>query len=413
MSMNSSREISENRISPPLRMGRSVPAMIFFFAGVLVSASALVGCQTFKTTQSRREFVLENTWTRSTLNEEFLGYRRMNRMPPLLIDKMILQANAVDGLVAFDRTTGKQLWRMNLAGGAEGGVQVVGERVFFGSSNGRFYCLQLGNGREVWSVPVRAETLAPPSVEKGVVYFQSGAEIVYALDAQTGKQLWSYNRQVTANLSIRATTRPVVAGETLLVGFSDGYLVALRKRDGGVLWERKLGKSNRFQDVDSTPVVSGNSIFVSSFDAALYSLNLEDGKINWVVDEGGYVPVTVGSGNFSDRLFYSTATGKILTIDKQSGKALQTIALKKGIATQPALYKNYLIYGESEGDLVVADLQGGRPLARFSPGDGLVSRPSIREDSGEIYFISNAANLYALRIGYRRINDRLPWSQNF
>lgn len=374
-----------------------------------IMSQILVGCQSWRSANQRRVFVLENSWARMTTKEEFLGFRRMNRMAPIVLDKLVIQANSIDGLVAYERANGSEVWRLDLKNGVEGGAQAVGNRLYFGASDGQFYCVSLTDGKVLWSIPVRAETLAQPSVNGGIVYFQSGADVVYAVDAQTGKQLWLYNRQVTGSLSIRATTRPIIAGEMLLAGFSDGFIVALRKRDGGLLWERKLGKGNRFRDVDSTPVVEGKSIFVSSFDSSLYSLNTDSGEINWTIEDGGYVPVTLGRDLLSDRLFFSTSSGKILSVDKRTGKILNTIAIQRGIATQPSLYKNYLVYGESEGGLIVADALTGQQIGAFEPGLGLVARPTVIEATGDTFFISNSANLYSVRMGYRRLGERIPW----
>ncbi|MEK7357162.1 MAG: hypothetical protein AAB250_11985, partial [Bdellovibrionota bacterium] len=56
-----------------------------------------------------RALSIENRWTRSTLKAEFLGYRRLNRMAPLVLDKLVIQSNAVDGIVAYERSTGRQI----------------------------------------------------------------------------------------------------------------------------------------------------------------------------------------------------------------------------------------------------------------------------------------------------------------
>ena len=375
----------------------------------LLVAAALSGCAVFGGQTQKREFAIESAWTRATAKKDFLGFRRMNRMTPIVLDNLVIQANSIDGILAYDRKSGREQWRLDLVNGVEGGTQVVGDRLYFGASDGQFYCVNVLNGRVLWTFAVKAETLAPPTVEEGVVYFQNGADVVYALDAATGKQLWLYNRQVTASLSIRATTRPVVAGEQLIAGFADGFVVALKKRDGGLLWERKLGRGTRFRDVDTTPVVDGGITYVASYDAALYALKTETGEILWSVEDGAYAPVTLGRDRFADRLYYSTASGKILILDKRSGKQLGSIAVTKGIPTQVSLYKDFLIYGESEGSLVVANADNGSTVARFAPGHGLVSRPAVVDQTGEAFFISNDANLFALKMGYRRVGDRLPW----
>lgn len=388
-----------------------IPSFIFGLA--VIAIFSLTSCASFRESlrdaPKGRSFVIEGSWTRMTTGGEFFGFRRLNRMTPLVTDQVVVQANAIDGIVAYGRKDGVELWRMPLVNGVEGGAQIVGDRLYFGGSDGNFYAVNLNNGKTVWTFPVRAETLAAPTVEGGVVYFESGADVVYALDASTGKQLWLYNRQLTGNLSIRATTRPTVAGENLLVGFSDGFVVALRKRDGGLIWERKLGKSTRFKDVDATPVVDGKDVYVASFDAALYSLNIETGEVNWTLDDGAYVPVTLGAGRFSDRLFYSTANGKIFSVQKSTGRVLASIAVKKGIATQVSLYRGFIVYGESEGSLVVADAEKGQMVAKFDPGYGIVSKPTIIEGTGEAFFLSNGANLYALKMGFKRGVDLMPW----
>lgn len=384
------------------------------FVALFVS---MTGCSTFQSsvsetlgpTRQNREFVLENTWSRSTLKNEFFGFRRLNRMTPLILDTMVIQANAIDGIVAYDRASGSQLWRVDVENGVEGGAVASGDKLYFGSSDGQFYCVSLQNGKTVWSFPVRAETLAAPTIEGSVVYFQSGADVVYALDAVSGKQLWFYNRQVTTQLSIRATTRPVVSGENVYVGFSDGFIVALKKRDGSLGWERKIGKGNRFRDVDATPVIDGDSLYVASFDGSLNSLNTASGAVNWTVEQGAYVPVTIGKDANSDRLYYSTAGGEVLTLDKRSGKLLSSIKLKNGIATQVALYRGLMLYGESEGSLVVASAENGEVVSRFAPGVGIVATPAVSEATGEAYVASVGANLYAFKMGYKRVGDRLPW----
>ena len=387
---------------------KSVIALLF-----VSLAGCLIGCSTISSSLGRgredRKFVLENGWSRTTLKNEFFGFRRLNRMQPILLDTMVIESNAIDGIVAFERASGHQLWRINLENGVEGGAAVEGDKLFFGSSDGQFYCVNLANGKTVWTFPVRAETLAAPTVDHGIVYFQSGADVVFALDAKSGKQLWVYNRQVTTQLSIRSTTRPVVNGDMVYAGFSDGFLVALKRKEGTLLWEHKIGKGNRFRDVDATPVVDGDSMYVASFDGALVSMKTATGDVNWTIEQGAYVPVTLGTGTRTDRLYYSTADGQILVVDKRSGKILKTFKLQRGIATQVALYRGLILYGESDGALVVADADSGEAVSRFEPGNGIVATPTVNEVTGEAYVGSVGANLYAFRLGYRRLGDRLPW----
>ncbi len=352
-----------------------------------------------------RKFVIQNNWIRSTISKNYLGYRRMNRMSPLIYKNLLIQSNAIDGIVAFRKDTGSELWKFSVRNGIEAGAIVSGDKLYFGASDGNFYCLNPNTGKVVWSFATHVETLSLPTVENSIVYFETGAGVVFALDASSGKQLWLYNRGTTQSLTIRAGTQPVIDGDNLLVGFSDGFLVSLRKRDGILAWDKKLAHAGRFKDVDATPVIEGDIIYISSFDGALYALKRQNGEVIWQHDEGGYTSPLVTKEN----IFYSTTSGLIQSLDKTSGKVLWSTPVKKGIATQPNIYKGYLVYGESDAGLVVADARTGKTITRFEPGRGLVAQPSIDKETGDVFFVSNEANLYAMKLRFEKTTEKLPW----
>jgi hypothetical protein len=67
-----------------------------------------------------------------------------------------------------------------------------------------------------------------------------------------------------------------------------------------------------------------------------------------------------------------------------------------------------MVYGESEGELMVVDIETGKPVAYFDSGHGLVSRPAVIESTGEAFFISSSANIYAMKIGSMIPAYRVP-----
>lgn len=387
---------------------------ILCLAAGLAVMTLTTGCTTMRdrmVSQGTRELVLEPSFVRATPEKESFTYRRLNRMTPVLTDQYVIQGNSVDGIVVYNRSNGSELWRMNIENGVEGGVELSGETLFFGGGDGLLRSVSLKKGSLNWSVPMRAELLAPPTLENGVLFAQTGADVIYGLEAGTGKLMWTYNRQVTGNLSVRATTRPVVVGDLILAGFSDGYVAALRKRDGVLQWERKLGRGNRFRDVDSTATINGNRAYFASYDGQLVSLKIDSGEVNWQSELGGYLPVTLGTGTHSDRLYFSTADGRVVELDEATGKELRSLKVKRGIATQPLISKNLMIFGESDGAIRVVDVESFRTLAQYQTGDGLMSTPALDRPRSEIWFISSAANLYAMKLSYRRVAERFPWKK--
>lgn len=371
---------------------------------LLFTAALMCGCGSLGKSVPNT-FVVEKRWVRATAEKEYLGGRRVHRFSPILTEKTVVTANSIDGLVAYDRNTAHTRWRMPIKDGAEAGAQLAEEVLYFGAGDGQFYAVQVDTGQVLWSYPLKAEGIAKPLIRGGVVYVLGGNNVAHALNSKTGKLVWTYNRREASNISVRGGSQPAMAGDLILMGFSDGALVALNKTSGAIVWEVNLNRNKRFRDVDATPVVDGDTIYVSSYDGALYSVSRVDGKVNWTVDEGGYEEVLVSGNN----LYFSSSTGKTMALDKGSGKVLWSRDNPRGIATAPSLYKGVLMVGEMEGALRFMDARTGDFLAEFAPGRGVTSRVTVDSESGELYFMSTDANLFALRANWKKYAKDWPW----
>lgn len=362
------------------------------------------------TTPPPRKAVLEMRWIRSTLSTDYFGFRNDERTAPTLDGTYVYLGNSIDGVVALDRTSGQQAWHFPVRGGVDSGIAVEENRIYFGGSDGQFYCLQKLTGEPIWTFPTRAENLAPPLVKSGVVYFLAGNNVIYALDAKTGKQLWLYNRGEASQLSIKGGTKPAVSGNSVYVGFSDGYFVALNKSTGSLTWERRLSDNIKFTDIDASPVIEGNRIWVSSYDGALYSLSRTDGQIKWRTDAGGSVPVTI----VKDTLFYPSLDHKIYALDKMSGKQKWAKEFPEnfGIPTKIQPHKGLIFVGLSSGPLVALSEQNGKQKVSYDPGQGVFATPAIDKKKNLLYVFSNEANLHVLELKWTRPGPLWKWQVN-
>lgn len=364
-------------------------------------AGLSAGCSTFKSwlsqNQQRRTFQVRNVWTTQTTQAENLGFRKINRFTPLFYrskarGEMLIQANSMDGVNAYDKKTGRRLWRLDVLNGVESSATIKGSYLFFGASDGQFYCVDADNGQVVWTFPTRTENLSEPIVEDGLVFFLTGANSLYALEADTGKQAWLYARPETANISIRGGSKPAYRAGTLYVGFSDGAVVSLLAKSGQVKWEKQLNRNKKFRDMDTNPLVDGDVVYVLGFDDATYALRAATGDLVWRFEKGGY-------GGFlmvGDRLYFGSTTDELIALDKTTGRLVWSHPVKNGIATQPSMLKGVIVYGESLGSLRFLEANSGRELGHFEPGRGLLSPPAVDGVNNTVYFISNEANLYAI-----------------
>lgn len=376
--------------------------MRFIHLGLLLFS--LMGCTTIDRTleqwssknNNKREYEVKTAWVRQTTAKDNLGFRKINRMTPLLAGDLVIQGNGLDGIVAYSKESGQEKWRLPIANGVEPGATAIRDRLFVGASDGNFYSIEASTGKVQWTFATRSENLSTPLLEEGVVYFLAGNNVFYALDAANGKQLWLYSRQDTSQFSIRGGSQAAYNNGRLFVGFSDGSLVALDAKSGTSLWEVQLNRNKRFRDIDATPVIDGNQIYIAGYDDKLYCVSMDKGEILWRIDGGGYSAVTLTG----DKIIYPTTSGEVWALKKSNGDKVWSYKINEGIATQVKVFNGSLVFGESQGKLRFLEPGTGKELGAMEPGRGILSTPQVDELKNRVYFISGEANLFAVNAGW-------------
>ena len=116
-------------------------------------------------------------------------------------------------------------------------------------------------GDEIWSKPV---------LHNGRIFVTSLDGNLYALDQQTGAEIWRFN----SSRSLIST--PVVVGKLLLVGGFDDRLYAVDIATGKSRWQFKASNW-----VWGAPLVSGGYAYVGDFDGDVHAVDLQDGRALW------------------------------------------------------------------------------------------------------------------------------------
>ena len=374
-----------------------------FLVSITLSLLSSLGC-THKDVSTKRVFETKKLWVQRMTEKDNLGFRKINRMQPLIFKNLVVAANGIDGIGAYNRDTGSLKWRQQILNGAEPSAAIINDRLFVGASDGQFYSIQASDGKILWTFPTRTESLSEPLLAEGVLYLLTGNNTLYALDAATGKQLWLYSRQDPSSLSIRGGSKPALRNGTLYVGFSDGSIVALLASNGAVKWEKQLSRNKKFRDLDSDPLIENDYLYVLGFDDQIYCLRAGTGESVWRSDRGGYGSILLSG----DRLYFATTNGQFAALNKETGEKVWTYTLKEGIATSASLYNGLIIFGESQGSLRILDAANGKLISSFEPGRGILSPPRVDEKSNRVYFISNEANLYGMEIGWK-LPQQIPY----
>jgi outer membrane protein assembly factor BamB len=140
---------------------------------------------------------------------------------------------------AFEKKTGRVRWKLAEPGGVMADIRGDGHRLYAVTLEDRLVCLDSKTGKELWGVAsgfVNSEFWfnSAPAVGGGRVYFGGLNGKLQALDAESGRVLW------TNDLGARITTSVLRVGADLLVGTSRDRLYRIDSKTGRVSAELAL-----------------------------------------------------------------------------------------------------------------------------------------------------------------------------
>jgi len=104
--------------------------------------------------------------------------------------------------------------------------------VFFGSRDGKLYCLYANSGELKWKLETGKPVVSSPSVVGDYVYFGSDNGLVYCLEKLSGKLVWEYDTTIVAPDETRIVSSPAVANSKIYVGSSKFYFFCIGKAEG-------------------------------------------------------------------------------------------------------------------------------------------------------------------------------------
>ena len=111
---------------------------------------------------------------------------------------------------------------------------------------------------------------ATPIVVDGIMFFTSAWSRVFAIEAATGKQIWSFDPEVPGEWGRRACCDVVNRGVAVYkgrvyVGSLDGRLIALDAATGAKVWEKDtIIDRDRFYTITGAPRAANGKIFIGN-----------------------------------------------------------------------------------------------------------------------------------------------------
>jgi outer membrane protein assembly factor BamB len=318
----------------------------------------------------------------------------------LLLILTIIVLGGACGRANFDQDpfSGMALWEEN-----EDSV------LYVGSGEGRLLAISLPDEQLLWIYPETDQTplgpvYSPPAITTDLLYLATANDnrdienkkidrgVLYAFDHQECAKnpqrcidSWSFpDSRALGELGHEVGPLiggPVVEGETVVVGSSDGSMYAVSATDGTLAWEFPTGDK-----IWSTPTVVGGIVYFGSLDHTVYAVNLADGYPIWSYETGGAITGTplVLDG----RLYIGSFDGNLYILDTDTGSDVGVIPLGGWIWAGPTVdaTKKTVYITTMGGNLYALDRRGldrGQELEQWLPvpvSGPVLAPPSILND---------------------------------
>lgn len=304
---------------------------------------------------------------------------------PGIDESGIYVANRKGDVRRLDRDNGDVLWQQRLRKPVYAAVGVGEGLALVAMDDGTVHALDTADGSPRWEADIRRQISAIPVAGSGRVIVRTADGLVIGLDASDGSREWEVQRSVPG-LSLHGDSKPLISGDTVITGLSNGKIMANAVVNGRDFWETDIsfvGGTNELEqltDIDSPPVLAGAGLYAATYQGDVVAVDISSSSIRWRRSVSTRLPMDVNQ----DRVFVTGALGDVVVIDVGDGEVIwQQDAFRGRGMTNPLGFEGRVVVGDAEGYLHLLDGMDGSLLQSLRL-DRAALTALVRDGSGVI-----------------------------
>ncbi len=258
------------------------------------------------------------------------------------------ESGDVGYVLSLDAASGLKLWQFkfprvgsaydNLGGHVTSPVVAQG-LVLVGASRS-LYALDAETGRRVWTFEAQAPVASSAAVGGDTVYFADFTRL-YAVDLKTGEKRWDFEHG-----TVTLFFAPVIAGdEVIITSYDTAY--ALNRHTGELLWTRTIESEGIIPSA-----ASGDHVYVKSVNR-LYALDQATGEIVWSYGVGDFVSLPAVAGEQIYVVTRAGGSGQLRALRKSDGQEIWSAEEERLAPTAPVIAGGRVYVRTVDGDVLV------------------------------------------------------------
>ena len=207
---------------------------------------------------------------------------------------------------------------------------VDNDRIYFGTNNSRFYCVDLKTQENIWKIETRGPVMGSPAMNKNGIFFSDVKGWVYSIEVEEGTLVWE------KKLEGNSYSHPVIDESSLYICTTAGNLTALSQTDGAILWQYQTSGA-----LFSSPSLYQNMLYLGSNNNDVIAVRKDTGEEVWRFSTAGVVnTVPLAS---PDYLYVTSWDRNLYILNRFSGQLIYTFELRKTPKSSPIIYRDYLL----------------------------------------------------------------------
>lgn len=300
---------------------------------------------------------------------------------PAVSDNKVYFGSTDNKVYCLDAQSGSKIWEYETGNMVSSSPLVVDSNLYIGSNDGKLYCLDALTGAKIWDFETGDGVNSSAALYEGNLYFGSFDNKVYCIDAQTGDKKWDYETQADV------FSTPAVVDGTVYVGGVDYALYCLDAETGTLNWSYATEG-----DIPPSPAVGGGRVYFGSRDHSFYCVDASTGQKVWSYETGAVVyssPVLAGK-----YVYFGSLDNNVYSLNAKTGELNYVFYTGSVVHASPAVTGDYVYIGSGDTYMYCLDAENGKKHWESKTGGSVSSAPAIV--NGYVYFGSYDGYFYCL-----------------
>lgn len=239
----------------------------------------------------------------------------------------------------------------------------------------------------------------------GIVNLENDKKATFIGSPFEERVVWAFSEPDPNLFYVVPKSAPVVSDDKIYFGTDSGYFFALDTQSGKEIWKYKVPFGVQGKLIFSSPAIYRDLVFFGAYDGNLYALDKNTGQRRWVFMEAdwigsspcvaedlGMVFIGLEYGLFKKR-------GGVSGIDAETGKKIWEFRSEELTHGSPAYSKKFCVVGcgSNDGIFSALDARNGKLLWKFQTEGPIKYAPSFSDEQGVVVVLGHGETVYVLK----------------